>query len=99
MNTISANEVRHFLLRYYASQLAARGLQADNVPDQFDLLTEGIVDSLGILEMVSAVEREIGFELDMQALDPEQMTILGPFCAYVEKAAFARNQSTCREKT
>ena len=99
MKTVTANDVRRFLVQYYASQFAARGLQADNVPDQFDLLTEGIVDSLGILEMVSAVEREIGFELDMQALDPEQMTILGPFCAYVEKAAFARNQSTCRETT
>lgn len=99
MNTITAIHIRQFLLRYYASQLAARGLQPDNVPDQFDLLTEGVVDSLGILDMISAVEREIGFELDMQALAPEHMTVLGPFCAYVEKAAIARNQSACGQTT
>jgi acyl carrier protein len=90
MKTITANEVRRFLLGYYASQLAARGLHVESVPDQFDLLTEGIVDSMGILDMVSAVEREIGFELDMQGLDAQQMTILGPFCSYVEKASAAR---------
>ena len=87
MNTITANDVRQFLFRYYASQLAARGLQADDVPDQFDLLTEGIVDSLGILDMISAVEREFSVQLDMEHIDAQELTIIGPFCRYVAQNA------------
>jgi acyl carrier protein len=57
-------------------------LDSVNIPDNFDLFKEGIIDSLGVLEMIGSVEREFGVALDMEGLDAEQLTILGPFCQY-----------------
>jgi acyl carrier protein len=62
-----------------------RGLSVDpgELPDSFDLLSEGVVDSLGILEMVSAVEEKFGIEVDLEDIDPDDLTRVEPFCRYV----------------
>ena len=48
------------------------------LPDDFDLLLSGVIDSFGILEMISSIEEEFQIELDVAALDAEQITIVGP---------------------
>ena len=48
------------------------------LPDDFDLLLIGVIDSFGILEMISSIEEEFQIELDLAALDAEQITIVGP---------------------
>ena len=83
MHDINPAKVRSFLLTKYAEALSLSGLQADEVPDSFDFLLSGIIDSFGILEMVSSIEDEFHIQLDMAALDAEQITILGPLCQYV----------------
>lgn len=84
---ITQDKVRNFLLTRYASQLETFGYHANEVPDDFDFLLKGIVDSFGILEMISAVEKEFGIEIDMAGLDAEQITILGPLSHYVAAQA------------
>jgi acyl carrier protein len=84
MSVITAEAVRALLLERFASSLAAKGLEPAQVPDDFDLLTEGVIDSLGILEMISAIEHRFGLAIDFEDLDAEELTILGPLCRYVE---------------
>lgn len=58
-------------------------MDPNEVPDNFDFLLSGVIDSFGILEMVSSIEDEFGIQLDMATLDAEQITILGPLSQYV----------------
>jgi acyl carrier protein len=83
MNEITPEKVRTFLLDRYADKIKGMGLDPATIPDTFDFLLEGAVDSLGILEMVGAIEKEFGLELDLAGLDAEQMTVLGPLASYV----------------
>ena len=83
MNKPTPEEVRQFLLNKYSGPIKAVGLEQTAVPDDFDLLTNGIVDSFGILEMITAIEEQFNLQLDMANLDAEQLTILGPLCQYV----------------
>ena len=76
-------QIKQFLLNKYSVALAARGLAIHSVPDSFDLLQEGIIDSLGVLDMINDVEKEFGVQLDMERLDAEQLTILGSFSKFV----------------
>lgn len=85
MNRISAEEVRAFILDRLQSPLAAKGLSPPSVPDDFDLLTEGVIDSMGIVELISALEGQFDIRLDFEELDPENLTIVGPLCRYVEE--------------
>ena len=83
MSSYSRDELKSFVLELFADSLEALGHSAATVPDDFDLLLEGVIDSLGVLEMVSAVEKKLGFGLDLSDLRPEDMTRIGPFCDYV----------------
>jgi acyl carrier protein len=83
MNDITPAKVRDFLLKKYADALHLSGLKPDEVPDNLDFLLSGIIDSFGILDMVSSIEDEFHIQLDMAALDAEQITVLGPLCQYV----------------
>src|SRR6185437_5160407 len=83
MSQLTPNVVRTFLLKKYETGLLDHGLTVENVPENFDLFAEGIIDSMGVLNMISDVENEFGVTLDMEKLDAEQLTIVDAFCRYV----------------
>ena len=87
MKRCTTESVREFLLKKYSSILANRSLAPELVSDNFDLLAEGIIDSLGVLDMVGDVEREFSVQLDMEHIDAQELTIIGPFCRYAAQNA------------
>jgi len=87
MRHCTADDVRQFILDRFAEPFRNRNLEAEAVPDDFDLLAEGLIDSLGLLELINAVENNFSIEIDFDRLDPEQMTLIGPFCRHVEEFA------------
>ena len=81
--------IRRFLLDKYREPIGAMGLIPEELADDFDFLLSGVIDSFGILEMISAIEKEFDIELDLEALDAEQITVLGPLSRYVaERGCF-----------
>ncbi len=85
MSSVTAAEVRAVMLDHVAPQLVARGLKPEHVPDDFDLLTEGIIDSMGILVLISLIESHFEIRVDMEDLDPEHLTVVGPLSRYFEQ--------------
>ncbi|MHB8616309.1 MAG: phosphopantetheine-binding protein [Candidatus Acidiferrales bacterium] len=86
MSAVTPDDVRMFLTGFIQKRLAAQGQDLPNeLPDECDLLLSGVIDSLGLLELVAAVNQHYGREIDFEALDPEQMTVIGPLCRYVSE--------------
>ena len=84
MNSVSSEDVRLFLKEYLTEKLATQGREVPpELTENCDLLLSGIIDSLGLLELVTAIQQYCGREIDFEPLDPEQMTIVGPLCRYV----------------
>jgi hypothetical protein len=77
-------EVRLFLKDYLNGklELTGRGLFED-LPEDFDLLLSGMIDSMGLLELTETLREFSGRDLDFDILDPEDMTIVGPLCRFV----------------
>ena len=84
---ITAANVRQFLVTRYFEPLERLGLIPGDLSDDFDFLLNGVIDSFGILEMISAIEEEFGIQLDLEALDAEKITIIGPLSCYVAESA------------
>jgi acyl carrier protein len=89
MKDVTPDKVRKFLLTRYSEPITALGLNRAEIPDDFDFLLSGVIDSFGILEMVSAIEDEFQMQLDLATLDAEDTTILGPLSRYVAENAKA----------
>lgn len=79
---MTAEKIKEFILKKFEPVLRDQGMGLDKVTDDFDFFAEGIVDSVGVLNLISDVEKEFNVKLDMEQMDAEQMTIVGPFCRY-----------------
>ena len=85
MSGTTAEQVRSFFLEHLADDLAAVGLSPDVVTDDFDFLAHGLIDSLGLVELIAALEDRFQVEVDLEDLPVEDITVVGPFCRYVER--------------
>jgi acyl carrier protein len=91
MNAVTPDAVQDFLREYVAKYLCGQGREVPpELSDDCDLLLSGYVDSLGLLELMTAIQDHFGREIDFDELDAEQMTIVGPLKRFVaEKLAKA----------
>jgi len=87
MPALLAEQVRSYLLELVADPLATLGLTPAEVLDDFDLLATGMIDSLGLLDLITSVEERFDVVIDFEELPPEQLTVVGPFCRYVAGTA------------
>ena len=88
MSQITTAEVREFLRDYLERRLTGDGrAEFGELTEDCDLLLSGMIDSIGLLELVSALQHFAGREIDFETLDPEQMTIVGPLCKFVAEQA------------
>ncbi len=85
--TPTPDQIRDFVVTTLDEPIRAAGLDPASVDDDFDLLESGLIDSLGLLELITQVEEEFGLEVDFEEMDPERLTIVGPFSRFVTEAA------------
>jgi acyl carrier protein len=84
---VTAAEVRSFVLHTLDGQFAAVGIEPELVSDDFDLLDEGVIDSLVLLDLVVAVEEHFGLAVDFRGLDPDLIGTVGPLCLHFAACA------------
>jgi acyl carrier protein len=90
MKDVTPDNVRRFLLTRYYEPIIAMQLSLPEIPDDFDLLLSGVIDSFGILEMISAIEDEFQIQVDFALLDAEDITRIGPLARYIAESATRR---------
>lgn len=84
MSQVSSEEIRIFLQCYISERSRARGKSTPcELSDDCDLLLSGMIDSLGLLDLQTAIRQHCQREIDFEGLDAEQLTIVGPLCRYV----------------
>jgi len=87
VSEVSIAEVRSFLLHHINDQVLAAGLSPQDLPDNFDLLATGTIDSMGLIELLGALEDRFGVTADLGELDTEDIGLIGPFCEHISKRA------------
>ena len=55
-----------------APRLAQSGKTASDLKGDTDLLDTGVIDSLGFIELIAAIEQKTGVELDLFDTDPAE---------------------------
>jgi acyl carrier protein len=89
MSSTSAKDVRAFVLNYLSERAATGEFDANRIGNDFDFLEAGIIDSLGIIEMIAEMEKHFQIRVDFVQTDPEELTVLEPFSRYVARNAVA----------
>lgn len=87
MSLVNTKEVREFVLEYLKNKDTSLKLESLQIDDSFDFLEIGIIDSMGLLEMISSLEEQFGITVDFEEMDTDEFTILGSFSQYVSTNA------------
>ena len=87
MSKTSEAEIRAFLLDRIDERLQAANIAPEAVDDGIDLLASGVVDSLGVLELITVVSDHFGVEGDWEDYEPQDILVVGPFCRYAASHA------------
>ena len=86
MSDLTSTDVRIFLKNYLGRKLEANGRGAlKDLPEDCDLLLSGVIDSIGLLELMDVLREFSGRDIDFELLDAEEVTIVGPLCTFVSQ--------------
>jgi len=87
------DDVRVFVAGFLNRKLKERAQgPLHHLPDDYDLLLSGLLDSLAFVEMITATGEHFHGQLDFEGLDPEKLTIVGPLCVFVSEQLRERAQ-------
>jgi acyl carrier protein len=84
---VDAAAVRARILEVCGPTLAVCGVDVAAPPADLDLRACGAIDSLGFIELVTELEEVFGIELELEDIDPEQLTMLEPLSVAVAEQA------------
>ena len=76
-----ADEVRNYVVAEFLDGEDTADLTAD-----FDLIDSGVVDSLGLVRIVSFISRTYSIPIDDIPLSPDNFRSIGAISAFVESA-------------
>lgn len=79
-------------IRGFVAQRAQQ--QMRDIDETSDLFAAGLLDSLGLLELVTAIEQRFDVAIDFAELDVEQFSRIGDFAALVGRATGAESVRT-----
>jgi acyl carrier protein len=86
VNSITPAQVKDFLKRHFQDRFRAKGIDPETIDDHFSLLETGVVDSFGVISMITTIEQEFHMEIDIENLNPDDISIVGRFCKYVAES-------------
>lgn len=87
MNTLSSLDIQGFILAHFRARIQSLGLRESEIATDLDLLATGVIDSLGILELIGAIEEHFGIIVDLEGLDAESLTLVRRLSDYIAKTA------------
>ena len=78
--------VREAILGHVTGALEGHGFDPREIDDDFNLLESGVVDSFGVLELITAMEEQFGLTLDLEDVEPVNLTTVGPLARLIAEA-------------
>lgn len=88
MTNDGVERVKSLIASILEPRLLANGTAVTSLEDDLDLRDEGVIDSLGFVQLISELELRLGGELDLSTLDPEYLTNVGRLARHIAERRF-----------
>lgn len=85
-----AESARQYVLDYLQNQASKKGVILGEVDENQNLLDLGVLDSLGFVQMLMAMESALNVEIDFGEMDAAEFTTLTGLVAVSAKSAVPR---------
>ena len=96
MSDDSVERIRSVMAAILEPRLLSQGMTITQLQDGVDLRDEGLVDSLGFVQLLTELETRLERHIDLTELDPESLTNVGALARHI--AAGRRERSRKRRR-
>lgn len=83
MSSLTADTVRSAIVEYLQSQIDSAADASIEIDDGIDLMGSGVLDSFGMLELIDWIEQRFNLSLDLEDVEPIDLTTVGPLSRLV----------------
>ena len=90
----TAEQVKAMILSLLEPALAGGGRTTIALTDDSDLRAQGLIDSLGFVQLLAGLEELLGGPVDIADLDPERLTHLGALSQHIAAQHTSSQRST-----
>lgn len=92
MTPVTQAGVRAYIVQHVSESLGSDWLADDLRVDDLDLMSEGLIDSFGLAELIAALAEHFHVE-DFSDLDSDAITRIGPLSSFVASRVVSNNAS------
>ena len=85
MSTPDTEQVRGAILTAMSPSLASAGLDPTAIDPTFDPFSRGVLDSLGLVDLISEVETSLGRTVRVEDLDLDQLEDFGSLVGQISE--------------
>jgi acyl carrier protein len=83
MTQNGAERIKSLIASILEPRLLSQGIKMTDFQDELDLRDEGIIDSLGFMQLLMELEMRLESEIDLTEMDPEYLTNVGALSRHI----------------
>jgi acyl carrier protein len=80
MMTPTATELMDLVIDWIKQNKLPTDDDNSTILSNTDLVTSGLLDSLGLVELIQFIETQVGCRIDLMDVEPNEFTVLGDLC-------------------
>lgn len=80
---LTSTDVKSLILDCLEGTLKGMSVRRQDVGNDFDLREEGVIDSLGLVQLLTELETRLGLRIDFDGLAADDLTTIGPLSTYI----------------
>ncbi|MBN1983838.1 MAG: acyl carrier protein [Chitinivibrionales bacterium] len=81
------NEVKKIVIEKIRSYAAGNGVKIKKIDEEKSLIKQGIVDSVGLIDVLSILEQEFNITINFAENDPEQFSSVNGLARLIRSAS------------
>jgi len=82
---MKVDELQGFVVAELGPRMERLDLTSADVTPDLDLFSAGLVDSMGFMELLAAIEKRFGVEIDLDGVDPETLYSIEGLARHVNR--------------
>jgi acyl carrier protein len=83
MTDDGTERIKSLIASILEPRLVTNNMKTSELRDELDLRMAGIVDSLGFVQLLAALEARLGRQVDVAELAPDQLTKVGSLARHI----------------
>ncbi|MEM7013620.1 MAG: hypothetical protein AAF585_19280 [Verrucomicrobiota bacterium] len=80
---LNEQKVHNVIEAFVNEKLAQQGRPTSTLDPNCDLIVDGVIDSMGFVELTAYLENELGDAANPHEMDADEMTIVGPLTKFI----------------